>query len=233
MKKLAFLSFCLVFLLSGCGKEPVTQVYLPVDAGDKTGSAAASDSTPSKTESSTASDEAASAENVSNQTGSKGSSLSKPNPSKPDKETAVSSAASSSDDGKAQEEARKKLLAEKKKEKAALELQFKRTKQEIDYQISDLNDKIKAQEALIAESEAELKQLEKTLEELQKLSYGSRVEEQVKQKIEAEKEKRSLLNQELVSLTGERDVLKEKLTAAEREYNDQLFKISAEILDLS
>ena len=114
-----------------------------------------------------------------------------------------------------------------------MELQFKRTKQEIDYQISDLNDKIKAQEALIAESEAELKQLKKTLEELQKLSYGSRVEEQVKQKIEAEKEKRSLLNQELVSLTGERDVLKEKLTAAEREYNDQLFKISAEILDLS
>lgn len=206
MKKLILPLFCFMFLFGGCKEKPVTQVYLPVSSEQNSESAASksADSVP-------VSDSA-----------SRGQVSSRP------------ASASSVDTGKAEETKRKELLQEKKKEKKALELVYQRLKSALNSDISSVKSKIKDCEAQLDEVSAVLWQLEDTLEKVWQIPDGSeRVEEELKQKIEAAKEQIRPLQGELEELTLEKDVLEQQLTALQQKYDDAIFKVSVEILALS
>ncbi len=225
MKKLAVFLLFFLFLLSGCKEKPVTQVYLPVDSEENLDSAAASETSPSKTASNSASQGA-----VSSKASSKN-----PVSSKPSSVASSKSAVSSADSSKAEEAARKELLQKKKKEKEAIELLYKWTKNTLDSEISAVKSKITEQEKQVEESESELENLETELEKFELLPGAgySRAEEEIKEKIAQEKDRLNLLQKEKDELVNEKTALEESLSALQKEYQESIFLISAEILALS
>ena len=225
MKKLAVFLLFFLFLLSGCKEKPVTQVYLPVDSEENLDSAAASETSPSKTASNSASQ------------GTVSSKASSKNPvsSKPSSVASSKSAVSSADSSKAEEAARKELLQKKKKEKEAIELLYQEIKASLDNEISVVKSKLMEQEAQVKESESELKKCETSLEQFETLlGVGhSRAEEDLKEKIAQEKDRLNLLQKEKDELVNEKTALEESLSALQKEYQESIFLISAEILALS